>query len=462
MLGIIYRTGDDRGFGSLPIAGKPLAVRQLQYLRALGVTRVALEHPSSLTGDELAAWLVDEALTAGLELVSSHAPLGATEVARRAHFPANERFIALPSNALFDADVKDAASAVVEGRPIRLRAAAPLALAKANGAFIDIAAQRTDLDAANLEAVACGGWGVTLESGRDALMLGAAALDGTLSRNAEGLVWPVQIHASERTPGIWVARGASIAADATLVAPVLVGANVIVRSRAKVGPCAILGDGSVIEARAHIERAIVLADTVVGEGMKIVDIAAGPGAIEDLDTDSRFDVEDDAMLAPRQAPYRAAFVSRLIAMVMVVASLPLASLFALLEVARGRAIAHVTRRRIGKRAVELLAPTTSSLLLSHWLLLLDVARGRRALVGVHDDPFQLAAYASRALVADASRALPGAFSIERALSLPKSSPESRLHGFAWYGVAKSFRTDIALLWRALTNETSGLETLEDT
>ena len=59
------------------------------------------------------------------------------------------------------------------------------------------------------------GWGTRITNELSAHELGCAALIG----NASGIM----IHASEIKPGIWTARGARIAEDAVVHAPLLLG-----------------------------------------------------------------------------------------------------------------------------------------------------------------------------------------------------------------------------------------------
>jgi mannose-1-phosphate guanylyltransferase len=70
----------------------------------------------------------------------------------------------------------------------------------------------------------------------------------------------------ERREGSWVASDSTIASDARLVPPSVVGAGVDLRQRARVGPGAVIGDGSTIGADARVEGAVLWERVEVGAG----------------------------------------------------------------------------------------------------------------------------------------------------------------------------------------------------
>lgn len=457
MLALIHRTPGDDAAGTLPIAGKPLTVRQLQYLRALGARRVAVEHAASLGDQDIRAWLVDEALATVVELVPTRTPIGAAEVARRANFPDDETIIALPASALFDADIDAIAREVVEGQPIRVMGMPPetdSCRPALRHAELIVARCVADLAIEPFASVASGGWGAVVRTLADALSIGLAALDGALPVRP-GRLWSVQLHASEREPGVWLGRGATVAADARLVRPVLIAPGAVVKSGAEVGPGAIVSDGAVIERGVRVRDALILEGTVVGEGLAIERVAASARGLVDLETGERFAIDDEAMLSARDGADGPGVAARLVALVLLVTLLPLALVLALADVGRGRSLLRRSSR-IGPTA-RLLEPSRRSGLLAMWIRLLDVPRGQRALVGVTLDPSELAGFVrgprpaaeTEALVAEAAKAVAGAIAIDDALTPFDRSPEARLRGMAWYAIAKSARGDATLLRGAL-------------
>lgn len=106
MFAVIYQVLTRPGVGMLSIAGRPLIERQLQWLRAVGCQRVALEIGTDPESSELACWLAEkEALGADVTLVLASHPLGAAEVAQRAGFPPGVPFLAVPADVIGDGDL---------------------------------------------------------------------------------------------------------------------------------------------------------------------------------------------------------------------------------------------------------------------------------------------------------------------------------------------------------------------
>ena len=79
----------------------------------------------------------------------------------------------------------------------------------------------------------------------------------------------------EPRDGSWVAGGGTVATDASLVAPSVVGARVTLAPRCRVGPSAVVGDGSTIGPDARVEGAIVWERVEVGPGAMLRDCIVG-------------------------------------------------------------------------------------------------------------------------------------------------------------------------------------------
>jgi mannose-1-phosphate guanylyltransferase len=77
--------------------------------------------------------------------------------------------------------------------------------------------------------------------------------------------------------GTWVADGGSIAPDARLAGPSVIGGGVTVEARASVGPRAVIGAGSRIQAGASVEASVLWEDVVVGPGAVLRECVVGPG-----------------------------------------------------------------------------------------------------------------------------------------------------------------------------------------
>lgn len=91
--------------------------------------------------------------------------------------------------------------------------------------------------------------------------------------------------------GCWVAPDVRLAPDAELLGPAVVGRGVDVAARARLGPLAVVGDGSRVGAGARVEGAVVwervdigaaatLRDCIVGDGAAVgARAVAGPGVV---------------------------------------------------------------------------------------------------------------------------------------------------------------------------------------
>ncbi len=80
--------------------------------------------------------------------------------------------------------------------------------------------------------------------------------------------------ATERAPGVWVQGPVTIAADARIEAPVLLGAGVTVGASARVRN-AVVGAGASIGAGAQVDEAVVLEATQVEAGASVLHCVVG-------------------------------------------------------------------------------------------------------------------------------------------------------------------------------------------
>jgi NDP-sugar pyrophosphorylase family protein len=94
-----------------------------------------------------------------------------------------------------------------------------------------------------------------------------------------------------RGAGCWVESSAEIAADVQLASPVVVGAGVVARSGARIGPLAVVGERCRIGKEARVEGAVLwervevgaashVRDCVIGADVHIgADVDIGPGVV---------------------------------------------------------------------------------------------------------------------------------------------------------------------------------------
>lgn len=81
----------------------------------------------------------------------------------------------------------------------------------------------------------------------------------------------------ERSPGVYVDETASVHADATLRAPVVVGPDAVVGPGAVVGPDTALGRNVTVESGAVVDGSVLDIDTRVGANATVVDAVTGQG-----------------------------------------------------------------------------------------------------------------------------------------------------------------------------------------
>jgi mannose-1-phosphate guanylyltransferase/phosphomannomutase len=75
----------------------------------------------------------------------------------------------------------------------------------------------------------------------------------------------VTIPGIERSPGVWQGEDCRIDPEARLVAPVVLGRNVIVEAGATVGPESVLGNAAIVARHANLQRTVAWSDTYFGE-----------------------------------------------------------------------------------------------------------------------------------------------------------------------------------------------------
>jgi mannose-1-phosphate guanylyltransferase/phosphomannomutase len=79
----------------------------------------------------------------------------------------------------------------------------------------------------------------------------------------------VEIPGTQMTPGIWAGEGCRIDPAAQLVAPLVLGRNVVVEAGAVVGADTVIGNATVVARNAEVSRSITWSDCYLGESSKI-------------------------------------------------------------------------------------------------------------------------------------------------------------------------------------------------
>lgn len=412
MRAVIHQVAGRQGVSALPIAGRPLIVRQVQWLRAIGCERIALEIDSHPSTERIVDWLAADGCGLFVDVVLTPRPMGAREVARRAGVPNGDPFFAVPADVLGAGDFSTLA-VHGEAAGVEIELEAPAGDRRMAGGRITLYGRISGAR----PTVRGAGWGARITTFRDAHELGLSALSGALG--GAGSVFDIPIHAAEVRPGVWIARGADVSDAAELVAPVLVGSGVYVAAGARVGPRAVIGDRAVIEADAVVEDGYVAEGLVVEDARVLRDTNLTEGGVRALT------IPPCTSLVPGAGTVDAARPS-----------MPERALaaFALICVAPVAGAARVV-----------MGPRASAFALGARLV--AVVAGRMRLFGV-GARLGGTLGASPALLRDAGAAPRGAIDVEPALSESDADDLDRLRARAWYASAKSFRLDVSLARRA--------------
>lgn len=244
------------------VAGKPLVLRQIQWLRAAGCERIVIELPPGPLETEVARALDAEPLGSGIIRLPASS-LAPRLLAIEPDLGLSSRVLLLPANVLGDGDVVRAllktSSDTIE---VFFDPPSPK-LTRLGGACAMLVGP---IESA-LRRVRGPGWGALLRNEDDAFMLSLAILDGAVSAHNSS-AWAVQVHASRVSSGVWVARGAEVHDTAHLVRPVFIGAGAVVSRDAVVGPGVLVGQ-----------------EATVGSCSRLLSAAVSPGAAVPAATD---------------------------------------------------------------------------------------------------------------------------------------------------------------------------------
>jgi hypothetical protein len=419
MWALICERAGDLGVGLHDIAGRPLLIRQLQWLRDNHIEHVVVEVCAGPHAARLAPLLLgSDPLLDGCTILPSAAPLGPQALALRAGVPAQEPLLVLPSDLLVGASLPTPCpEARYRLQPLAGAAHEPLELCVAVPGH----------EPTHTHELA--GWAMRIASPAVAHAASCAVLMG----RAPGVL----VHAAEVRHGVWLGRGAQVAPSAQLQPPVLVGAEARVLHGATLGPEVIVGPRSVVERRAHLTSASLAEDTLVGERSELRGVHVRGGRVERFaDGEVRYSADPLQLMALARA--EAAIAAKLTALallaVLLLPWLALAAWGAL----RGKRALLRTRTPLGSVWQGGLDSRLDCV-----PRLLDVLRGRRDLLGAVDP----------ALLDELGESRPAALDVGAVLA-PAAQPDTRRRMLRWYRWHKrpglDLRIGLHALLRALT------------
>ncbi|MFY9780207.1 MAG: mannose-1-phosphate guanyltransferase [Candidatus Baltobacteraceae bacterium] len=79
----------------------------------------------------------------------------------------------------------------------------------------------------------------------------------------------LEIPGTQSEPGIWQGEGCRINSEARLIAPVILGRNVVVEAGAVVGPETVVGNASIVARNSQLHRTVAWADSYFGESSSL-------------------------------------------------------------------------------------------------------------------------------------------------------------------------------------------------
>jgi carbonic anhydrase/acetyltransferase-like protein (isoleucine patch superfamily) len=427
MYAVIHEIDSSFSHGLIPIAGRPLVARQIQWLRSVRCKGIAVQIGSSAESVALGQWLARrDPIGTNVRLVMSSKVLSPKEIARRAGFPDHTRLLAIPADVLCGGDI-DAISAHAspEGTLVALPAPPPLA------DELDGSAVRM-LGPTRMRTSTTGNaWAIRVRSLADAFSIGVAVLEGRLSRRSEN---GVLLHASERERGVWTSRGAYIDPSAKIIPPVLLGVDTIIRAGASVGPRVFLGDRSVVERGTRMEDSMIAAGTIVGEDLAFCGIAIDSRGTQDLFTGEHATIDETLLLAPRDKPHQGNLLGRCLAAMLLALLAPICLLLYI------KAAADARRKQ--SNGLRHPSSTLSS-------VLMQTVRGERTFIGLSDWTDDLPIGASPALYWKSMAAPLGFIRIDAGLVPDDADAGTRLRARVYYMHEKSFLLDLVLVFRCL-------------
>jgi carbonic anhydrase/acetyltransferase-like protein (isoleucine patch superfamily) len=276
------------------VAGRPLIVRQLQWLRDAGIDRIVVTASSDKEIQSLLCAVADDAaLARNVRWVL--APCDDRELLRELVRPGVPMFV-LDADLIGGADLVAIMARCTRSSRVTLQSPGAWAHALRLHPSIDVIVDDAEL----LHDATHSGWGVRIRSAADGLLLASAVLTRRTPPLDAANVSQITVHAAERAPGVWVARGAHVEEGARLIGPVYVGAEAYVCRGAQIGPATILQRRAVVERSSKITGSTVEEGVIVGEGVTLQAKQAARGAVYDLHSGRRVTVADRLLLDARR------------------------------------------------------------------------------------------------------------------------------------------------------------------
>jgi hypothetical protein len=259
MLAFILRSSRNPEASLYPVAGRPLLERQLEWLYDSGVDTIFLERGHDDIDVEIQRWLDSSPLGLRVQLVGSgESTNDVLALVDEVGVSLDCRVVSVMSDHMVRVNLSSSFGHSIDGGVCLKLGATGLGLAPAE-VWI---ARPGEIPEHEVDAK---GWGARLSTTRDAITLSSALL------NCRGKVtgFAIDIPGTERTPGVWVARGVRIDRNAEVVAPAYIGAGSWLQSGAVVGPHCHMGEHVVVPNGASLSHQVVPDNAMVDSSGRV-------------------------------------------------------------------------------------------------------------------------------------------------------------------------------------------------
>ena len=105
------------------------------------------------------------------------------------------------------------------------------------------------------------------------------------------------IEARQSQAGIWIARNVALHPSVKLVAPLYIGPNCRIEMGAKIGPCAVISDGCIVDEQSSVANSVVAPRTYVGQGLELDSVIIDRNRLVNTKLEAAFLVSDSFLLS---------------------------------------------------------------------------------------------------------------------------------------------------------------------
>ena len=106
-----------------------------------------------------------------------------------------------------------------------------------------------------------------------------------------------EIGGSQTEAGIWISRNVSLHSTAKLVPPVYLGPNCRIEAGAKIGPYAVISEGSIIDEQSSVTNSVVAPRTYIGQGLELDHVIVDRNRLVNTTLETAFLVSDSFLLS---------------------------------------------------------------------------------------------------------------------------------------------------------------------